>query len=286
MLRHIHDPGWAGIADDLASRFGTGPLSRASAGSNVVLIGEREVIKLIAPCWIGEFGREVRGLAAVSGRLPVETPELIGAELVDGWGLIRMRRLGGLHAEAVWPGLDAAGRLRLAAQIGELIAALRRVPSTALAALPEERPWAELERAWRAELPGLLASCGEPEPLIAEVRALLARYPYEDPRGAALTHMDLTDDNLLVSPDGAGGWRLSGVLDFADARAGAGWAEIASPVVFLTGGDPALTQALLSSAGLAGSREAEPEALSLACHLHPFAGAFWRRICQARRGAA
>lgn len=93
----------------------------------VYLVGERHALKLFPPR-DGAFARvEALALAAVGGRLPLPTPELLATGTLDGWSYVLMSRLHGRPLAEAWTELTAADRDRLAEELGHGVAALHAI---------------------------------------------------------------------------------------------------------------------------------------------------------------
>ena len=71
-------------------------------------------------------------LSAVDGALPVAAPRVCATGEWDGWGYLLMSRLSGVPLDVAWPDVPQQDRATLAGQVGELLAALHRVPPPAI----------------------------------------------------------------------------------------------------------------------------------------------------------
>jgi aminoglycoside phosphotransferase (APT) family kinase protein len=139
--------------------------------------------------------------AAAAAGVPVpavvlDEPYLV-VERVEGEG--NPRRL-------LRDGTKAAVRLRLAAQCGETLARIHRIPLTAVAGLPEPDPVG----AWR----DVLDASGHPHPAFElALRWLEERRP--PPAGRVVAHGDFRNGNLIVGHEG-----LAAVIDWELAHIG------------------------------------------------------------------
>ena len=157
-------------------------------------------------------------LAAVQGKLPIPTPQVHSAGEHDGWGYVLMSRLPGIPLDTVWGQVPAAGRDRLAGQLGETIAALHQLPPPTIrdwwparwgAFVARQRAQAVSEQralglpaAWADQIPGFL-----------EAVALRSGTP-------VLLHTEVMREHLLVTEGPEGAWDLSGLIDFEPAMHG------------------------------------------------------------------
>ena len=114
------------------------------------------------------------------------------------------------------------------------------------------RYWQELYRQpllfWQAALDGQRAECvaemqraGVADMLVQEIETYLdaALWDTEPP---VLLHGDLTDLNMLVVEQ-AGSWRITGLIDWGDAKLGSRMHEFISPGVHMYQGDANLLAA-------------------------------------------
>lgn len=223
----------------------TRTLSRLPAGSRPVYAAGGLVLKLYPQADGNASSVEASVLSAVDGALPVAAPRAHATGDWDGWSYLLMSRLPGMPLDVAWPGMPAQGRAELAAQAGELLAALHRVPPPAIPGWYPDMPWPQfvarqraaceqsqrdlgLAAQWADQIPGFLASITLPD---------------EEP---VLLHTEVMRQHLLVEPDP---WRLTGLIDFESAMCGAREYEFAAVGVFFAEGDAGLLQSTLASYG-------------------------------------
>lgn len=247
--RELRDHGdrefWrAGIAA-IAAREGLGgtPVEPFASGSDVVWRVGEAVVKWTAPRWGEQMDREARVLEHLDGRLTVRTPAVLARGELDGWPYLVQRRLPGRALGEVWPGLDAAERLRLAGDLGALCRELHDAPPP-----PESPPFTPFWEACRRDPTARHAGPAAAQALVGELEPFLARLG-ELPRGPeALLHTELLGDHVLLERR-AGGFVPSALIDLADARPGAPELELAAPVEFVFRGEPGLLAAFLRAYG-------------------------------------
>jgi hygromycin-B 7''-O-kinase len=234
----------------VAARLGVDPagLTRYPAGSRPVYASGDLVLKLFPPVagWPGHRV-EAQLLPALAGKLPTPTPRVHAAGEQDGWGYILMSRLPGRPLDTVWDRVPAGERDRLAADLGETIAALHEVPPPEIAGWwPDDWPAfvarqrAEvvseqlglgLPRAWADQIPGFLDGAGLPV------------------RPPVLLHTEVMREHLLVTEDPGGAWRLSGLIDFEPAMRGDREYEWGAVGAFVAEGDGAFLGRTLTAYG-------------------------------------
>lgn len=221
--------------------------TRAATGSSPVFLTDTLAVKLVPPQWCAELEREVLAMARVSGRLPVRTPDVVATGELDGWRYLVSERLPGVSAREVHTTLNDRERVALGRAVGEVLAALHRVPCDDLPALAvdwnafaQERAGACVDLQLRhgfeahalASWPMLLA---EAAPLVPDARR-------------ALLHADLHYEHVLLEQRG-GAWTLTGVLDFGDAVRGHPEYDLITPVFLVVGAHREALRALFEAAG-------------------------------------
>jgi len=223
-------------------------LTRYAAGSRPVYGTGDLVLKLFPPVatWPG-CRVEAEVLAAVQGKLPTPTPQVHAAGEHDGWGYVLMSRLPGIPLDTVWDHVPAAGRDRLADQLGETIAALHQLPPPAI------RDW------WPADWPGFVAQ--QHARCVGEQRDLGLPAAWADqipgfldavalpPGTPVLLHTEVMREHLLVTEGPDGAWRLSGLIDFEPAMRGEREYEFAAVGVFVAEGDARFLARTLTAYG-------------------------------------
>lgn len=223
-------------------------LTRYAAGSRPVYAAGDLVLKLFPPVATWPRWRvEAEVLAAVHGRLPTPTPQVQATGEHDGWGYLLMSRLPGIPLDTVWDQVPAAGRDRLAGQLGETIATLHQLPPPAIrdwwpadwgAFVARQRAQAVSEQrdlglpaAWADQIPGFL-----------DAVALPTGTP-------VLLHTEVMREHLLATEGPDGTWELSGLIDFEPAMRGEGEYEFVAVGVFVAEGDARFLARTLTAYG-------------------------------------
>lgn len=264
------------------------PLCPAPTGSAVVVrVGDERYVKIYWPEDAGHAARERRALDLIGGRLDVPTPRILGSGSIGTCPYLVMDSLRGEHLNEVWPDLDRSARRDLAGGVGRLARALHDLP------VPDPGPLALDWPSFVAEQRGTAAarqrSRGLPGELADLVEGFLAgrRATLTVTGPLALLHTELMHDHLMVCRDG-GGWRLSGLFDFADALVGPPAYEIPSVGLFIACGEPALFEAFFEGYGRspADLGLASPEDVLAWALIHRYAHVPWwlRRMPAAEGG--
>jgi hygromycin-B 7''-O-kinase len=221
-------------------------LTRFAAGSRPVYAASDLVLKLFPPTDLDGGRVEVGVLAAVQGKLPIPTPWVHATGEHDGWGYVLMSRLPGVALDTVWARVSTRDRDGLAVQLGETIAVLHQLPP------PEIPGW------WPADWPGFVArqradcvgeqrSLGLPEPWAAQLAGFLDAVALPS-RPPVLLHTEVMSQHLLVT-ESAGGWGLSGLIDFEPAMRGDREYEFVAVGVFVAEGDARFLTRTLTAYG-------------------------------------
>lgn len=305
-IRHDTDRFRPGAEAICAARgLGGATIERLVGGSlPVFAVGDALVLKLYPPFEHLERNREAAALHAAEGRLSIPTPGVRGAGEIEGWAYLLMDRLRGRSLAEVWPILGRADRQRLAAQLGEALAALHAIRGPELdplvidwpAFVEDQRATAVerqrsrgLEERWCEQIPDFLdrflplrgrPGDGRLAPGGTRGHAggpgspgvdFLDRAPAD-----TLLHTEIMQEHLLVEPD-PGGWRLSGLFDFEPAMVGAREYEFVAVGLFVSGGEAEVFRAVLSAYGpaqawLVGNL---PARLMAWCLLHRYSHLRW-----------
>lgn len=241
-------PGVRALRDRLG--LAGAPLSRFGGGSlPVYAVGDHLVLKLYPPVYAGERDLESRVLEAVEGRLPVPTPRVEHVGEADGWGYVLMERLHGESLVTAWPRIRAEHRPRLAAELGETLAALHAVSSPFTAAM-EPRDWGAFVAGQRVRCAETQRAQGLAAPWLEQIPDFLARpglFGPPPPR-LGLLHTEVMREHLLVTPTGDG-WTLTGLFDFEPAMRGAVEYEFAAVGLYVSRGDGGFLRRVLTAYG-------------------------------------
>jgi hygromycin-B 7''-O-kinase len=220
-----------------------------ATGSNlVVALDDALVLKVFPPLLRHQFVSERASLSQLRGRIGVPIPEIVLEGERDKWPYLVITRLNGIVGAQAWPILTEDQKERILGRIGETIAEIQRVPVGELS---------RLEPRWDAFIPAQIAGCrarhtrlGLPrkylDGLDAYLRDAADLIPLQAP--PVILTGEYGPENFLLSRE-AGGWRLSGLIDFGDAFTGWGEYDLLGPSVFLTAGMPRGVQSLLAGFG-------------------------------------
>jgi hygromycin-B 7''-O-kinase len=251
-------------------------IARFADGSMpVYAVGEQHVLKLYPSVYRREGDVERQVLRVVEGRLPIPTPAVRQAGEFEGWAYVLMDRLHGQSLAVVWPRLGARERARLAVALGETLAALHAIASPVIDALgPPD--WDRFIVEQRASCVSRQRASGLDATWLAQIPAFLDSVALETSPRLVLLHTEVMREHLLVTPD-AGGWSLSGLLDFEPAMRGAREYEFAAVGLFVSRGDGSFLRRLLTAYGYTPGQldDALPRRLLAYALLHRYSDLRW-----------
>lgn len=227
-------------------------LERAADGTNIVFFaGPAAVVKMFCPLWAGDVEPERLVLEALSGAIGLGVPTVRAAGAIEGWPYLVLARLPGVSIGRVWQTIAPDDQRPIARRIGQVIARIHALPIDGLE--PIARDWPTFMAGRIERVVDDQRGRGLGEEWLARIPAFVASLPpFDLPAGGpVLVTADLTSDHLLLDrPTEDSPWRLTGLIDLADALVGHPLYEFAAPFVFLTGGRPDLRHALLDGYGL------------------------------------
>jgi hygromycin-B 7''-O-kinase len=241
---------WQRAVQTLAARHGlAGTPERYRSGTAVVYRLGEAVLKLYGPLAAGDSDVEVEVLARLTRAGTVPAPRLLARGREGEWTYVVMSRLAGVPIDDVWAQRSAIERVALAYAAGQVAHALHAVPCAGLPRLDDD--WATFRASCRERALRRNLERGLPAERAAELERVLAELDAEPEVEDAhvLLHTELGPGHLLV--DGA---QLSGLFDFAEARAGLPEYDLAAAGLFVTRGDQAAFRALLDGYGLPAAR--------------------------------
>lgn len=225
------------------------PLVRQAEGSNLVFRAGPDLwLKISPPFRIDAFEAELAVTAAVQGRLPVPVPSIIESGAFENWRYLVSRHVPGVQIREVLPSLSEAEVERIAGDLGQFMRTFHEVVAPGF-----ERPfgpWARYLDERLAGARGLHRSRGVDPARVEQITALLAeREPELHALGPpVLIHADLTDAHIMLAQQ-AGRWRLSGVIDLADAMRAPAELDLISPFLNLFRGRRGPQRRLMTESG-------------------------------------
>ena len=259
------------LAEVVAERHGLPrPLVRKVEGSNLVFrAGEGLWLKISAPFWAEALDAEVAVSEALRGRLPAPIPTIVESGAIEDWRYLVSTHVPGAPMQDVLPGLAEAEIEAVATELGQFMRAFHSVVVPGF-----ERPFGPWARYLEGQLAGARAlhlGRGVDPARVEQIMALLARRE-ADLRALGppvLVHADLTGEHVMLTRQ-SGRWRLSGVLDLADAMTAPAGYDLISPAVELFRGRRGAQRRLAEASGAAVGDAPLSEALMALALQHRF----------------
>ncbi|MGW2599087.1 aminoglycoside phosphotransferase family protein [Streptomyces klenkii] len=236
--------------EDLCGRLGLGgaPLVRFTEGTQpVYAVGDEHVLKLFPGSAARDGVAEGRVLSHLYGRLPVATPQVRAfGPYENGWQYVLMTRLRGEGLAGAWGRIPRAGRERLVAEVGEMLAELHSLDPGPLEDVLGPGDWGAFLDRRRAGAVAQQRARGLPAAWLEQIPEFLDSVPL--PRGPrrSLLHTEVMRQHLLVDPDGR---HLTGLFDFEPAMIGDRAYDFVGVGLFVTRGDPELLARLAAAYG-------------------------------------
>jgi len=193
----------------------------------VFVVDRRVVVKLYPPLLPHDFAKErdvYRLLRNRLDRLPGLLAEGVYHDRID-WPYLVLEFCPGTPIRDVYGALHRTDEWRIAETLGRAVRTVHDTPLDGVTAFATDHAaWAAFLHRRRAECMGeLQAETQLPATVRREIDAFLTTVLPElrtDATPLRLLHADLTEDHLLLVQDDAG-WRVSALLDWADAEVGA-----------------------------------------------------------------
>jgi len=242
-----HDPRLRAGTESLCRFLGLGEarIQLFETGSlPVFAVGDDHVLKLYPAFFASECDRERSVLQRIERVLPVSTPAILAHGEVDGWRYLLLQRVPGSALDVVWPTLSAPERVRLAAEVGRLLATLHALDPRGSA----EADWPRFLGEQTARCVASQSARGLAPAWLEQIPRFLAATTLPRPTREVLLHTEIMRVHLFAKR-GPSGWSLSGLIDFEPAMVGAPEYEFAAVGLFLTCGDGPALRALLLAYG-------------------------------------
>jgi len=275
---------WRPVVRRICRETAVSPARHIAAGypgsCAVFVVDEAVVVKLYPPMFQADFARETAVYEALNGRLP-HIPRVLAAGVYDdriAWPYLILEFCPGQPIRELHDLLTADDRRGIGAELGEMVCRLHQTP------VPPSmvRSWADWTAFLQANRTRTLAFLRQKRPFAAarsdDIVEEIARFlrgqegDWLKERPLCLLNADLTQDHLLLTPT-ASGWRISALIDWADAEAGVPAYEWVPLWYGLCRQDTDLFQAVLSACQAAFTLdEAFKRRLLTYTFLHRFGG--------------
>jgi hygromycin-B 7''-O-kinase len=224
-------------------------LQRKTEGSSLVFaIGEDAYLKITPPFFEDSMEAEIQATKIIGDRLPFPIPKIVAEGLLEGWHYIVTRRVPGTQAKDVFRKLSAENLRVFASDIGHVIQAFQNLNVTGF-----ERsfgPWHRHLAERRRNQEAIHRGRGNSEEWVGKICGFLDEHAemLNSLESVKMIHADLNHEHLMLNEvDGL--WRISGVLDLADAMNAPVEMEFILPMLCFFRGNAELQQHLMKEAG-------------------------------------
>lgn len=208
----------ADLAAEIAATHGyTDDLVRIPEGSSLVFkMGSDHFIKLTPPFFEDSIEAELLAAKVIGNQLSIPTPKLVADGRIGTWKYLVCQAIPGEQAKNVFGKMDATNRAVFAADIGAAVREIHEIHSEGF-----ERkfgPWDKYLENRLKNQKSIHLERGNTEELADKIQSFVLKYA-ENLRALGPTkmiHADLNHEHLLLTQQD-NLWRLSGIIDFADA---------------------------------------------------------------------
>ncbi len=284
-----NDPASQALARQICRRHGIDsdkPLVYRRESNPVYLIDESWVVKTFTAQAEREFAVEKTLLRQLTLDSTLPAPHWLADGSIDGADYILMTQVPGQPLGKVWPSIPSAQHPRLAQKIGHLLRCLHQTDPEPLRQVEQRHGgWTDFCRQhgpqFRRDLETMKFLSG---PLRRQIATFLdtEAAAYID-TGSALVHADIGPGHIYLD-ETENGWRVSGLIDFADAMLAPAEYEWTDGLLYLFPEDPALRWAVLAGYYADGGRPDNLERRCLANLMYSYAGARWIKEWHQREG--
>jgi hygromycin-B 7''-O-kinase len=239
------------LASEIAHNHGYPEMPvRIPEGSSLVFkIGSAHYLKLTPPFLGDSIEAEILAAKVIGSQLSFPTPYLVAEGNVRNWKYLISRNVPGEQAKNVFGKMDSENRLMFAADIGASIKAINSIDSKGF-----ERdfgPWDKYLRSCLESQKSIHLSRGNSEAWSDKIELFVAKYAVHlrALSRAKMIHADLNHEHLLLSQK-EGLWRLSGIIDFADAMNAPIEMDFVLPIICFFKGKAEYQKVMFESAGV------------------------------------
>jgi hygromycin-B 7''-O-kinase len=245
------DETWRPVIDAICDRYAFLQEARVRGpdGTHIVyLVGGLYVVKLFVPLFEQDFVAERIAAKFLGGKIGLSTPEIVAEGQLEGWNYLIMTRIPGLPLDSVWDGLQKMDRLKVASDVGQMIARLHALPVVGLDEITIDwGTFLESQIAEACDQQAVPELGWEPNQEIDQFFGCLSGLMNEDYQPVVLL-ADITREHVFVEQQD-GEWRMVGYLDFGDAMVGHPLYEFVAPGLEIGGGNPEILETLMVNAG-------------------------------------
>lgn len=242
---------WQPVIMDICSAIDLDPGTELAPGypgsCAVFVVDNKAVVKIFPPLFANDFAVELAAYEYLH-----EDVEAIPSLLASGiysdridWPFLVMQFSPGEPIRTLYAELAPLEKLLIARQVGQVLQTVHQ------AAVDRQQPFTSWPDFLHQRFSGCLSEIGEtmllPDALLSEIELFLTQMvPELEGEPAVLVNADLTDDHVLLIQE-EGRWRLSVIIDWADAEIAPSTYEWIAAWFGFCGMDAAMFQALIAA---------------------------------------
>ncbi|MNK51260.1 Phosphotransferase enzyme family protein [compost metagenome] len=239
------------LATELTQQLGYNlPLVRKTEGSSLVFtMGQDYFFKITPPFFQDSIEAEIAATQAIGDQLPFSIPKILKTGTLKDWKFVITEAVPGLQAKDIFKTFTTDDKMQFAGEVGSVIGAINKL---------EIKDFARSFGPWDDYLSYRLKNCRElhsdkgnsPEwtekigQFIDEHADALKKL-----KASKLIHADLNHEHLMLQKI-KDQWKISGVLDFADAMDAPVELEFVLPILCFFKGNAEYQQRLWESSKL------------------------------------
>lgn len=224
-------------------------LERKTEGSSLVFaLGSDYFLKISPPFFDDSIDAEIKATKAIGAQLPFSIPNIIAEGSVGTWKYIVTKKVPGQQAKNVFRSFNQENKLTFASDIGNVIKALNNIET-----INFERSFGSWDNYLANRLQNqksIHSEKGNSVDWTEKICSFVEKHKHLliNLGPAKLIHADLNHEHLMLNQIGSE-WRISGVLDFADAMNAPIEMEFILPIICFFKGNIELQQKLWLSSG-------------------------------------
>jgi len=280
MTKMLDEPDFASLIrrDDLCQEIAQGicrenrmPFggTRILEGSTILYRNGGMVIKIFSRDEPEFCSNEAGFLGLLQGRLPVQTPGLIGTGKYMEYPYIIMEEIPGLPLKSLWRDLSQRNRERAIEQAAEVLRCLHSIPVVEADFCTPE--WNGFIASQKRNFERNHGGFGLSEERIDDIGLYLAgTAPVEETGKPVVCHTEIMREHLFGEIRG-GELKLTGLLDFEPSMIGIREYDLCAVGLFLTAGENSLYRRFMD----AGGYDSPPEAVMRMLLLHRYSNMKW-----------
>lgn len=206
------------LATEIAESHGhhEKPIRIPEGSSLVFRLGSEFFLKLTPPFFDGSIEAELLAVKVIGKQLPFPIPQITAEGNLGTWKYVITRAVLGKQAKDVFGQMNPENRMLFAADIGMAIRAIQNINTTGFET--KFGPWEKYLSNRLANQKSIHLERGNTEDWAEKIQEFVQKYSNVliELGPAKLVHADLNHEHLMLHQINDK-WRLSGIIDFADA---------------------------------------------------------------------